>query len=173
MNPLQKNQRVLVWLCMLSTDKLATIWKKLAYIIFTSILCITSMNIAIWPSVFYLRKYLSIDLESCLYALFQILLGASMLYAYILFLPRKRLDIIFINLAKIYRKSKYCILIKISFSIQSPSTFRWKRRIISTFGANKRSMRIVMGHLLQMHVHQLYRRDLNGHSIDIELLEKG
>lgn len=123
MYPLQTNHRVLVWLSMCPPDKTTTAWKRFAYITST-VVCIILINFSIWPSLFYLLKYLSIDLESCLYALFQLVLCASMFYACILFLTKNRLEIIFINLAKIYRKSKHCIPIKSSSSIQSPWIFR-------------------------------------------------
>lgn len=61
----------------------------------------------ILSSAFFILKYLSIDLELALYALYQITSTGTVLYAsVIVFFSRHRIPVIFNNLANIYLSSE-------------------------------------------------------------------
>lgn len=104
--PLKTNRRVLTWLCMCPANEATEKWKKIAYtsLSITAVLLIVCAFLA---SVAYFGKFASTDLEEALYALFQIIGAVSLLFAIkIAYFSRNKIDAIFENLTKIYRKSE-------------------------------------------------------------------
>lgn len=106
MEPLKINQQVLTWLCIFPANEATSKRKKLAYI-GLALTTVVSMSIITLGSMVFFVKYVLTDLESALYALFQIFDCGGFLYACLVFyLSRHRIPSIFVNLAEIYRSSK-------------------------------------------------------------------
>lgn len=104
--PLKTNRRVLTWLCMCPANEATEKWKKIAYTSL-SITAVLLIVCAFFASVAYFGKFASTDLEEALYALFQIIGAVSLLFAItIAYFSRNKIDAIFENLTKIYRKSE-------------------------------------------------------------------
>lgn len=68
--PLETTRRVLEWLCVYPSNEMVSNGTKVSYIIFSVILFILNVN-GLMASAAYLLKFVSTDLESALYALFQ------------------------------------------------------------------------------------------------------
>lgn len=69
--PLETTRRVLMWLCVYPTHKKVTNSTKLSYVVFSVILFILNLNGLVASAVYFL-KFVVTDLESALYALFQV-----------------------------------------------------------------------------------------------------
>lgn len=125
MKPLETNQRVLRWFCILPSHEPASKWQKIVYITLTPTTIIAMVSI-VTASAFFLLKYISIDLEMALYALFQISTCGSLLYAcVVVFYSKHRIPIVFDHLADIYHSSE-----KIGFFF-----FVWINQLILTFSS--------------------------------------
>lgn len=106
MIPLLTNQRVLTWLSIFPVPKDASKWKLFAYKVISMALFIPLL-INLLGSVAFIHKYILIDLEKCLFVLFQVALGGAMIYSMVAALiQRRQIIFIFKNLDKIYKESK-------------------------------------------------------------------
>lgn len=107
MTPLKTTKRVLTWLCVYPTDKLTSKWKKMGFFMFSLICFVLNLN-GLAASAAYFLKYVSDDLESALYALFQTDSLTAIAYTHILLLlSRREIIAIFENLFKIYDARNY------------------------------------------------------------------
>lgn len=104
MEPLETNQRVMTWLCIFPTSS------KLKRRFFVSLILLTIVSlclIAVSSTIFLIEFLSSDDIANALYALFQIIDTAIVLYAVLcVYLSRHRIPSIFSNLKKIYRSSE-------------------------------------------------------------------
>lgn len=91
MEPFAMNKRVLQWHCVYPLDENSSKWMKWACVAFA--LCVFASNIlAIVSSAVYVWKYIWIDLEGSLYALFQVAGWTSLTYGMVIaFIMRKEL----------------------------------------------------------------------------------
>lgn len=106
MKPLVTIERALVWLCLCSPDKATSKWKMLVCA-FLGLITFTSTLSDMLASVAFMLKFISIDMEESLYALFQIFGFGSITYAIIVtFFQRHRMRDLFRGLSKIYSASK-------------------------------------------------------------------
>lgn len=104
MKPLVTQQQVLTWLCIYPADKSTSKWLKRAYVIF-SVAVVVANSLGLITSVAYVYKFISIDLESSLCSILQIVATLSTSYAYILFFTfRHKIVAFFINLSDIYKQ---------------------------------------------------------------------
>lgn len=71
MKPLATNQYMLSWISVLPAEKSTIKWKKVAFKIFPLFLIVSNLAGAV-ASIAFFVKYITIDLEESLYALFQI-----------------------------------------------------------------------------------------------------
>lgn len=102
MEPLESTRRALIWLCVIS-DGASSIWKKMANIAFTILLLLFFVTGFITSTIFFL-KFVSIDLEEALYALFQIAGTTDGLYITTVgYLIRRKINRAMESLRKIYR----------------------------------------------------------------------
>lgn len=67
--PMETNRKFLLWLCMFPPDSNVSIMKRLLYIIFTAANIIV-LSILSLGSAAFIARFVMIDLESALYALF-------------------------------------------------------------------------------------------------------
>lgn len=103
MKPLALSQRVLTWFCV-CPDETSIKWQKFAYVAFTAT-SVTSLIFCYIPSIVAVFEFLSIDLESSFYALFQVsALSASLYNVIFVYFSRQRVNAIFENLTAIYNK---------------------------------------------------------------------
>lgn len=106
MIPLERNQRVLTWLCGLPPHESYSEREKIGCIVFT--LCFVTTTIAgeISSSLFIYRNVL-VDLEETLYALYHTIAGVQIVYQSVAtVLLRRKLSVIFKSLSTIYDKSE-------------------------------------------------------------------
>lgn len=105
MGPLATNQRVLTWLCICPFDQDASIWKKSFFIILT--LFLFTFEVSSWvSSIIFFVTNVSVDLENCLYAVFQIAATSGLIYMWMVaFISRKRINQFLGTLANIYDES--------------------------------------------------------------------
>lgn len=106
--PIVTGQKVLTWFCVYPFDGV-TQRQKILYFSFTFIfhICLVCGEIA--SAIFFMR-FVSIDLELCFYAIFQIAaITCIILMLMVAFLSRFKLKRLFKNLEKIYKWSKYCM----------------------------------------------------------------
>lgn len=106
MQPLKTNQQVLTWLCIYPIDKSSSKQMACEYIIFSWI--IFTLNLCAFVSpVQFIIKFVSTDLESCVFALFQVSATANVVYMTIIaFLLREKITAIFTGLSIIYAASE-------------------------------------------------------------------
>lgn len=104
MKPLVSYSRILTWFCVYPEDKNIKKLENAFHVIFC--VCIFSGNvIGLITSFAFFLKFLSIDLGSSLYAMFQIICCVGTIYGIILILIiRKSITNTFKNLSKIYEK---------------------------------------------------------------------
>lgn len=101
--PLETTRRVLEWICVYPT--VVSKRMKMSYAIFSVILFILNLN-GMMASAAYLLKFVSTDLESALYALFQVdALTATGYTNIVLLLSRHRFVAIFDSLNEIFAAS--------------------------------------------------------------------
>lgn len=106
MTPLVTNKRVLVWLNLCSPDDETVEWKRIGFAFVGFIVLISTLSDML-ASVAFMLKYISINLEESLYALFQIFGFGSITYAIIVtFFQRHKIREIFQGLSEIYNESK-------------------------------------------------------------------
>lgn len=107
MKPLPTSKRVLIWMCMCTPHKSATIIDKLAYALFTLIIFIGNAGTLVSCAVFF-WKYASIDLAASLYALMNIAANSGVIYACcsIALIDRAKVNGIFEKLTAIYNNRK-------------------------------------------------------------------
>lgn len=101
MKPLESTRRALIWLCVIS-DGASSIWKKMANIAFTILLLLFFVT-GFTTSIIFFLKFVSIDLEEALYALFQIAGTTDGLYIMTVgYLTRRKINRALESLTKIY-----------------------------------------------------------------------
>lgn len=106
MKPLVTTKKFLTWLCICPLDENSNKSKKLFCIAF-SVIFIGNQVVAFAGSLTFFLKYVSIDLEVCLYALFQLAAEVGVMYMIIVaFIHRFKIAALFENLSKIYDESK-------------------------------------------------------------------
>lgn len=105
--PLITCQRVLTWISVCPVAKNTSIWKRILFKLFPLVIFITDLAGLIASVVFFYR-FISTNLEECLYAVFQIagLLGMANSII-VTFIRRHKIPLIFKSLADIYKYSKY------------------------------------------------------------------
>lgn len=107
MNPLVSNQWVLMWLCVCPASESASANKKVAYVAFTLLFCITILS-TVAANVTFVIKFISIDLEKSLYAFVYIIAFSGIIYVMIVaLLYRHKINAIFVELSAIYKASKF------------------------------------------------------------------
>lgn len=106
MKPLKMAQRVFVWLSICPCDA-KNEWKRMFYIIFS--LTVGGMLFAqLVTSGLYFMEFHSEDLESSLYAIYQIFAWMPILYIYVgAFMSRHRIRNVLTGMEEIYDKSKH------------------------------------------------------------------
>lgn len=155
MKPLQKCQRMLMWLKAFPTDESVSYRNKVTYIVVTlsvimgHILSVASSSLSIYQTM-------SVDLEATLFALFHTITSTSMIYQSIVsILLCHDLATIFVELSTIYKKRKYkmCIfkrknilscIIRCIHITWCSRTFEhsWGCRFLSSLARNEWEMRM-------------------------------
>lgn len=106
MKPVKAIQHYLIWFCMCPADDTTSKSKKRAHIGITS-LCLINLTISLISSIVYAVKFVSVDLEKSLYALFQIVAcQISVYYVIVGYFSRHQIHTIFTELEKLYCKCK-------------------------------------------------------------------
>ena len=101
------NERLLVWLYFCSDDKIHSKWKRLARIVFSFTVFFVSTS-CFPTSLAYVLKFLHINLEESLFALFQVATSTGCIYFSIhAFLFRHRFARLFKTLSDIYDECKW------------------------------------------------------------------
>lgn len=109
MEPLSTTRWVSTWLSMYPAPEDSTEPQKIAYKACGLLVFLGPASFAMATLAFFL-KYLSIDLESSLYALFQVLAFTSITYSFVVaFILRKKILLIFDQLSRIYDERKKII----------------------------------------------------------------
>lgn len=108
MKPLFTNYRVLTWLCVCPSAENESWWKKLAYIIFMTLIFTVNFGIFLTSAAFCLKSLeLKLDLQETLFAIMQAVGFWSLWYLMIVALIlRHQINGIFTDLSRIYDKSK-------------------------------------------------------------------
>lgn len=111
MTPLATNQLFLKWMYAFPSDESASILKKILYFVFPLSLIMAHFG-AVAAGGCYMLKFLSVDLEEAIYALYHTICFLNMLYQSIaIVFLRGKLITIFKSLTIIYNESKNNILI--------------------------------------------------------------
>lgn len=122
MKPLKTSQRILIWLCMCSAEKSTSVRKSVTY--FTIFLIIFAINFGNTISGYmYFIKYMSTDLEGCLFAFMAS--SATLVVLYTMFSAyrlRHKINELFENLAIICANDSKCSLL--NFYWKPFSTFK-------------------------------------------------
>lgn len=110
MQPLEKNRRKLIWLGIYPADK-ATRLEKFLYAIHA--VAVFSLTFAVFSaSLMFFIKFLSIDLETVLFGIWQINVFITVLSMFvIMFFLRQKLKMAFGTLSYIYSASKQKFII--------------------------------------------------------------
>lgn len=106
MEPLATSRRVMTWLCMYPADVNTSKMTRILYAVctFTSG---TLIFLSFVASVAFIVRYLSVDLEGCLYAVFQVASQIAVLNAMIVAVfNQNRIAMIFTKLSHIYAASE-------------------------------------------------------------------
>lgn len=110
MNPLLTNQKVLIWLCAHSTEGVSSKPRHFYYVAFT-IFVFVAYICFLAPSIAYLMKFISDDLNEALYVLIQILAIVPMINTLIIMIClRKKFIALFKQLKAIYDACKWNFL---------------------------------------------------------------
>lgn len=105
MKPLKTNHRILTWFCA-CTVKPPSKWKSLFFANLTAAIFLLNISSAGAAAVYFLR-FVSDDLESCLFCLLQIAATVSLSYMIIVvFLASHRINNIFLQLERICNACK-------------------------------------------------------------------
>lgn len=110
--PLNLDQEVLTWLCVLPAEKSTSKWRKRTYIAFVlaAILCVLTVTLS---SLMYALKFMSIDLQKSLIGLESVFAAIQMANSIVvLFLIHHKIPIIYGNLTEIYEKRMNHLFIK-------------------------------------------------------------
>lgn len=106
MDPLPTCRRVLTWICVLPAIQFTSKWEKGMHLSFSFVNCLCIV-IVTTGSVGYFWKYVQIDLEESLYALYQVAAYIPLINGIIVtFLLRNQITSIFKNLSKIHESGK-------------------------------------------------------------------
>lgn len=109
MRPLKTSQRVLTWLCLYPADSTISIAMKTIYIIFAVFTFSTSLIICI-SALMCFWKFVKIDSNLALYSTITAIACFTVVYAYIvMFFSRKKIQLTFEDLEKIYDARKSCL----------------------------------------------------------------
>lgn len=106
MEPLKTSRRLLAWLYVVPVEKSSSNWKKWACLIVGVGAYVATMSFLASSMAFFM-KFVSIDLEQSLYALFQI--GGFSNSAYVItfaYFSHRKIVAIFDNLSAIYNARK-------------------------------------------------------------------
>lgn len=152
MEPLKTSRRLLTWLYVVPVEKSSSNWKKWACLMVGVGAYVATMSFLASSMAFFM-KFVSIDLEQSLYALFQI--GGFSNSAYVItlaYFSHRKIVAIFDNLSAIYNARKN--LINYShfpqFSIIFPVWIRRKRFFVPIFGGSKQKQRMGLGNLFKI-----------------------
>lgn len=107
MKPLQSIQQAMIWACMCSPDYKLSKWEKLVRFICG---CTFSplMSGALLSSIAFFTKYVLIDFEESLYAIFEMAGAIGVIYLDVVALfSQREISEIFRGLNEIYEKCKY------------------------------------------------------------------
>lgn len=132
LSPLKTTKKILIWICVYplsptTTTKSTKYWRM----IFFLILNVLNMNGLIASAVYFL-KFASTDLESALYAFFQVDTLAATAYTNIdLLLSRHQIAAIFDELVRIFHTCKYSFIFIFLKKKNSAKVF-FSRMIISS-----------------------------------------
>lgn len=106
MKPIEKIRQIFTWLCLHPFDETTPLGQRILYNIFGSSVFISNVY-ALITSVAFFLKFLSVDMEECLFTLFQIFGYLGVTYATVaIFLQRNSISKIFQQLANIYKERK-------------------------------------------------------------------
>lgn len=106
MIPLETNRWVLTWLCVFPPERHTSKWKRLAHVAFSLTVFFINAG-SFFGSLAFFLKYMSVDLEQCIFALVQMIGEVNMSYISIItFLLRDKIKAIYDNLSRIYRARK-------------------------------------------------------------------
>lgn len=110
MRPLEIQQQIFTWIYLCSPNEVTSIWIKIIYFILFVIVFLG--NFTSWAGALaFIIKYVSVDLENSLYAVFQLCAVGSVSYILIAaFFLRFRINDIFKQLTEIYDASKDFLL---------------------------------------------------------------
>lgn len=113
--PLRTTRKVLTWYCICTKES------RKRHIIF-SVVCLLANMSAVVASVTFFLKFVAVNLELSLYALFQISAYSNVVYIYtIAIILRNKVPAIFDGLATIYHQCKTIALFSVIFSPTSKS----------------------------------------------------
>lgn len=129
MKPLETNQLVLTWFGLSPADKAPTKWQKILYKASTFLLILSILSIFISSLAFFYR-FVLIDLEKALYAVYQFVGLFSALYlCMVAYLSRPQINSTLNQLSNIYHESKSFDSNSKTFNsnyvTQRDSRFRW------------------------------------------------
>lgn len=107
LQPLETTQWMFVWLCVLPYKGPANRWRKLLpRIIISSMILATSCGLT--ASSAYIMKYITVDLEGSIYALFQICANLPLANAVVVtYFMRLKIITLFKRISDIYNMCKY------------------------------------------------------------------
>lgn len=106
MKPLVTNRKVLTWIGILPAAERTNKFRKLIYITFYFALT-SSSGFALFTSLTFMLKYMSTNLEDCLYALFQVAADMNLVYMMVIALIlRRKIAALFDRLTEIYNERK-------------------------------------------------------------------
>lgn len=112
MKPIERIREIFTWLCLKSFDETITFGWKALYTLCGSTVFLSNVY-ALITSVGFFLKFLSVDVEECLFTLFQIFGYLGVIYATVaIFLQRDKITKIFQTLTDIYKQCNGIISIK-------------------------------------------------------------
>lgn len=157
MDPLDTNQRVLIWICVLPAKKDATKRERIARITLGVTVYVIIISFIIGCGVF-LYKHIKTDFESSLCAFYQLFGCSGVLYmTTAAFVMRHQIANVFVSLKTIYDDGKYCLSFYQSFTkhercIRYSIDFKCRRgRYFFPFsGKSEQHQRMALANLFQM-----------------------
>lgn len=123
MEPLSTNQKMLVWLCILPSNKNESKRKKLAHIAFSTALIAIEISVFITSGLFILQNA-STDLEASLYSVLQFSGSFGLTYMLItgIFLVRHNIIAMIQSLSSLYNECKNLSCMKAFRDVRSSMT---------------------------------------------------
>lgn len=168
MKPLKTNQQVLTWLGVCRAADTVSIPKKLIYI-FAAFFGFSVVFTSLSASVAFFVKFVQIDLEESLYALFQIASFSGLSYIILTaFIMRNKINGIFNRLSHIYDACKlyHTNNVKNIFYITFIRIFRWKWRLFSIYCKSEQQEWMGMENLLpDCYLWIFYQHIDDGHNV--------